>query len=124
MAVRRRNAVLEVVELCRRTVPQLTVTDLVVIFYVAENPGINMAELAVIARTTLATASRVTRALASPETEGALPPYAGLLDLRPNPHYAKGRLLYLSQKGAELCARADQFIQDGVLINPAGQAAA
>ena len=76
MAVRRRNSALEILELFRRALPQPTVTDLTVLFYVAENPGINIAELADVARTTLATASRVARAFAAPEAEGALPPRA------------------------------------------------
>lgn len=116
MAVRRRNSALEVLELFRRALPQPTITDLTVLFYVAENPGINIAELADVARTTLATASRVARAFAAPDAEGALPPYLGLIELKPNPHYAKGRLLYLTETGAALMAEADKIIGDAIRI--------
>lgn len=118
MSVRRRNSALEVLELFRRALPQPTITDLTVLFYVAENPGINIAELADVSRTTLATASRVSRAFASPEAEGALPPYLGLIELKPNPHYAKGRLLYLTEAGKALIDEADKIIGEAIRVYP------
>jgi DNA-binding MarR family transcriptional regulator len=118
MAVRRRNSALEVLELFRRALPQPTITDLTVLFYVAENPGINIAELADVSHTTLATASRVSRAFASPEADGALPPYLGLIELKPNPHYAKGRLLYLTEAGKALIDEADKIIGEAIRVYP------
>ena len=118
MAVRRRNSALEILELFRRALPQPTVTDLTVLFYVAENPGLNIAELADVSRTTLATASRVSRAFAAPDAEGALPPYLGLIELKPNPHYAKGRLLYLTEAGKALIDEADKMIGEAIRVYP------
>jgi DNA-binding MarR family transcriptional regulator len=118
MSVRRRNSALEVLELFRRSLPQPTITDLTVLFYVAENPGLNIAELADVSRTTLATASRVSRAFAAPDAEGALPPYLGLIELKPNPHYAKGRLLYLTEAGKALIDEADKMIGEAIRVYP------
>ena len=73
--VRRRNSILEAIEQLRKTEPRINVTEMVVFFYVAENPGINIAELAQVAGLNMATASRSIRALAGPEDEGALPPH-------------------------------------------------
>lgn len=115
--VRRRNSLLEAVEAFRAVEPRINISELVVFFYVAENPGINIAELAQVAGMNMATASRSIRALTSEETEGALPPYCGLIDIRPNPDDARGRILSLSDAGREVCRGLDRVIRNAVTID-------
>lgn len=117
--VRRRNSLLESIEALRALEPRINVSEMVVFFYVAENPGINIAELALVAGMNMATASRSVRALTSPETEGALPPSCGLIDIRPNPDDARGRLLFLSESGRRLCRDLDRIIRNAVAIEAA-----
>lgn len=114
--VRRRNSLLESIETLRTLEPRINVSEMVVFFYVAENAGINIAELAQVAGMNMATASRSIRALTSESTEGALPPYCGLIDIRPNPEDARGRLLYLSDAGRKLCRELDRVIRNAVAI--------
>jgi DNA-binding MarR family transcriptional regulator len=111
MRIRRRNTVLAALELMRGAAPRLTVTELTVLLYVAENPGINIAELAMIARLNMATASRSARSLAQQGAPGALAPYAGLVELMDNPRDGRGRLLRLSPAGLSLCAELDGLIE-------------
>jgi DNA-binding MarR family transcriptional regulator len=114
--VRRRNSLLESLETLRALEPRINVSELVVFFYVAENAGINIAELAQAAGMNMATASRSIRALTSEQTEGALPPYCGLIDIKPNPDDARGRLLFLSEAGRKLCRDLDRIIRNAVPI--------
>lgn len=115
--VRRRNSLLESIEALRAVEPRINISELVVFFYVAENPGINIAELAQVAGMNMATASRSIRALTSADTEGALPPYCGLIDIRPNPEDARGRLLSLSDAGRRICGDLDRIIRNAVIID-------
>ena len=111
MRVRRRNAFLASLELLRDSAPRLTVTEQIVLLYVAENPGINIAELAMVARLNMATASRSARSLAARDVPGALAPYAGLVELMDNPKDGRGRLLRLSPAGLALCDELDGLIR-------------
>src|SRR3569623_1926966 len=104
--VRRRNSVLESIEQLRSDEPRMNATEKVVYFYVAENPGIN-----------IATASRSIRALADEAAEGALPPHCGLIDIQPNPDDARGRILNLSEAGRMLCRRIDRVIRNAVPVD-------
>jgi DNA-binding MarR family transcriptional regulator len=115
--VRRRNSLLESIETLRGLEPRINISELVVFFYVAENPGINIAELAQVAGMNMATASRSIRAMTSTDTEGALPPYCGLIDIQPNPDDARGRLLFLSEAGKKLCRELDRIIRNAVAID-------
>jgi DNA-binding MarR family transcriptional regulator len=119
MRVRRRNTVLAALELMRSSAPRLTVTELAVLLYVAENPGINIAELAMVARLNMATASRSARSLAGQDQPGALAPYAGLVELMDNPRDGRGRLLKLSPAGLALCAELDGIIEKANPISAA-----
>src|SRR3954464_566076 len=115
--VRRRNSVLEAIEHMRSVEPRMNVTEMVVFFYVAENPGINIAELAQVAGLNMATASRSIRALADADTDGALPPHCGLIDIQPNPDDARGRILNLSDAGRMLCRQIDRVIRNAVPVD-------
>jgi DNA-binding MarR family transcriptional regulator len=119
MRIRRRNTVLATLELMRVAAPRLTVTELTVLLYVAENPGINIAELAMVARLNMATASRSARSLGHEGAPGALAPYAGLVELMDNPRDGRGRLLRLSPAGLSLCAEIDSLIEKADPISAA-----
>jgi DNA-binding MarR family transcriptional regulator len=97
-------------EIVRGHCPEIGLTGILVMLYVAENPGINIAEVADICGLTDATASRTVRALTSPDSEGALPPSLGLLQIFPNPGDARGRVLFLSAEGKRLCRSLDDAI--------------
>lgn len=112
MRTRRRNAVLEAVVQVRRGAPQINLTAVMAFLYVAENPGINMVELAEVCGITVPTASRVARALATATSEGALPPYYGLLEITNNPLDPRGRVLRLSQDGQRLCEKVEAVIRE------------
>lgn len=114
--VRRRNSLLESIETLRTLEPRINLSELVVFFYVAENAGINIAELAQVSGMNMATASRSVRALTSEGSEGALAPYCGLIDIQPNPEDARGRLLFLSESGRMLCRELDRIIRNAVTI--------
>ena len=116
MRVRKRNSILEAIEQLRKIEPKINVTEMVVFFYVAENPGINIAELAQVAGLNMATASRSIRALADSDAEGALPPSCGLIDIQPNPDDARGRILNLSEKGLGVCRKLDRVIRNAVPV--------
>ena len=58
MARRRRNAVLQSLELFRAVHPSVSLTHVVAYFYVAENEGLSITELSDALSTTIATASR------------------------------------------------------------------
>jgi DNA-binding MarR family transcriptional regulator len=83
---------------------------------VAENPGINMVELAEVCGITVPTASRVARALARADAEGSLPPHYGLLEISNNPRDPRGRVLRLSADGRRLCEQIEVIIAQGAPI--------
>ena len=64
-AERRRNSLLACLVALRRLAPDITVSEMLALLYVAENGGIRVTELAELMDTTKATASRAARALVS-----------------------------------------------------------
>lgn len=116
-AVRRRNTVLAALETARRRHPQLNMKGLIAFLYVAENPGIQMVELAEVSQLTLPTASRIARALYDASMVGALPPYVGLLRMEgPELGETGARKIVLTETGLALCAEFDRLIALGRLI--------
>jgi DNA-binding MarR family transcriptional regulator len=114
---RRRNAVLEALLAFRAVDSRANLTDVLLVLYVAENPGINITELAEVTGLNMATASRCIRSLSDEDTAGALPPYSGLVAISPNPNDPRGRILRLSAAGEALCRRIDAAVARGVLID-------
>lgn len=115
--LRQRNTGLDIMERLRAQGEGMTFNAMLVFMYVAENEGINVSDLARICRMTEATASRSARAQAAPGVPGGLPPYLGLLELRPDPYDGRGRLLYLSDKGKELRDKIDGVIRESRTIS-------
>lgn len=107
---RRRNTVLAALVLLRRRAPDITVSEILALLYVAENPGVRVKELAVLMSTTAATASRASRALFVTGASGALPPGRGWLMMASNGREAISRHLYLTSEGSALIGRLDELI--------------
>lgn len=107
--VRRRNSLLQLVEHFRTLDPEIVVNDILVFLYVCENEGLNITELARLARLTEATASRRARALASPDIPFPVAPSMGLVDIFQGED-GRQRLLYLTDKGRETREIVDRLI--------------
>lgn len=115
---RRRNAVLASLEAARRRHPQIGLKNLVAFLYVAENPGIQMVELAEVTGLLLPTASRVVRALCDEATPGSLPPHMGLLRLEKPPEGEPGaRRIVLTGTGTALAEEIDRLIARGQTLH-------
>jgi len=108
--IRRRDAVLAALETFRGIHPAISLTSVRAFLYVAENPGINVTELALACDLTDAGASRVARALAGPAIERPLPPSLDLLECVTSAVDPRERLLWLSPRGQALAARIEQLI--------------
>lgn len=105
--LRRRNALLEALEMFRDRDPNIRLSTVLAFLYLCENEGFCISELAVAADMTLATASRAARSLAAAGTDGALAPALGLAELR---SAGRVRALYLTPAGQALRARLDAAI--------------
>lgn len=110
---RRRNALLEALELFRGKDANTRLSTVVAFLYLCENEGFCVSELAAAADMTLATASRAARSLTAPDAPGALPPALGLAELRPR---GKVRALHLTEAGRALRDRLDQTIVHATTI--------
>ncbi len=108
---RRRDSVLEALEILRGAEPAISLTHTLAFLYICENEGLNISELAVICRTTIATASRTARALTAKSAPDSLKPGAGWVESRTNPTDSKGRVLFLTEAGRQLRARIDIVIR-------------
>jgi len=111
---RRRNAVLDVLELFQGAGANGRLGTLIAFLYLCENEGLCISELAAVAGMSMATASRAARSLAGPNDAGALPPMLGLVELRPR---GRVRALYLTEEGSLLRDRIDSRIRRGVTIS-------
>ena len=116
---RRRNTLLACLAYLRQRAPQITVSEMLVFLYVAENGGIRVKELSELMGTTPATASRAARALVSRNDVGALPPFRGWLIMASNGREKISRHLYLTPLGLELAQRLDTLIGRAQLIGAA-----
>lgn len=108
---RRRDSVLEALEILRAAEPAISLTHTLAFLYICENEGLNISELASVCRTTIATASRTARALTAKGAPDSLKPAAGWVESRPNPTDSKGRVLFLTETGRQLRARIDAVIR-------------
>ncbi|CAL1690435.1 hypothetical protein MMB232_00558 [Brevundimonas subvibrioides] len=117
---RRRNTLLASLVLLRRMAPGITMSEIMALLYVAENPGVRVKELAALMETTAATASRASRALLGAEDPGVLPPARGWLFMAANDREAVSRHLYLTESGVDLCARLDVLIESARPIRAPG----
>ena len=97
--VRRRNTLLEALELFRDIYPGVTIGNMISFLYVCENEGLTILDLAQLTGFYLATASRTIRTFLEPGAEGALPPELGLIEIAPSP---RGKAIHLTESGRRL----------------------
>lgn len=116
MARRRRNAVLQSLEVFRALYPHVGLTHIVAFFYIAENEGLSITELSGALGTTIATASRTARALYEEGRPAALPPSLGLIASQPHPAIPNARPLHLTAEGAALRDRIEAVIRTAAPI--------
>lgn len=118
---RRRDSLLEALELLRAAEPAISLTHTLAFLYICENEGLNVSELAAVCRMTIATASRTARALTAPGAPDSLRPAAGWVESRPNPTDSKGRVLFLTEQGAQLRDQLDLIIRERqtIVVPPA-----
>jgi DNA-binding MarR family transcriptional regulator len=116
---RRRNSLLACLAFLRKSAPQITMSEMLVFLYVAENAGIRIKELSELMGTTPATASRAARALVSRGDLGALPPGLGWLVMASNDREKISRHLYLTPLGVAIVQRLDTLIGRAQLIGAA-----
>lgn len=121
-ARRVRNSCLQALETARAYSSDLSLRDILVFLYVAENEGINLRELAYASGSTHSTASRTARSLAAPGTRDALLPSLGLLEVRLSSTDMRGRTLHLSERGRVLRDALDKAILTAVPIVSTGLA--
>lgn len=94
----------------RRTYSDITLTELLTLFTIAENEGVTVCGLARLCGFTEATASRTIRGMAPLDMPGALPPSRGLVQLRRGPTENRSRHAFLTRAGRDLCAQFDRII--------------
>jgi DNA-binding MarR family transcriptional regulator len=117
---RRRNSLLESLEIFRKQHPSFTLGMIVTFLYACENEGASVRDLAGLCGLADGTVSRNVRSLAPADEPGALPPCAGLLTLRDDPHDARLRLVHLTEAGRSLRARLDDIIRAAVRTDGVG----
>ena len=120
MARRKRNAVLQSMELFRALYPNVNLMQILAFFYVAENEGLSITELGAALGTTIATASRTARALYEEGRPAALPPSLGLIASQYHPDIANARPLHLTENGVALRERIEAVIRLAAPIVPNG----
>jgi DNA-binding MarR family transcriptional regulator len=114
--VRRRNCILEALELFRARYALVTVRPLIVFLYVCENEGLNVSELAHVSDMSVSVAARLARALLAPEAADAMEPAAGLLEFRSSPRDARIKFIHLTERGRSLRAELDGLIAQAAPI--------
>jgi DNA-binding MarR family transcriptional regulator len=120
-AVRRRNALLESLELFRDVYPGITIGNMIAFLYTCENEGLTILDLAQVTGFYLATASRTIRAFLEPGAEGALSPELGLVEIIQSP---RGKTLHLTEAGRRFRAELQAIIAEAAPITtPADKAA-
>ena len=120
--MRRRDALLEGLELFRDLYPAITLGNMIAFLYVCENEGLTILDLAQVSGFYLATASRTIRAFSEPGAEGAMPPSLGLVALTQTDH---GKSIRLTDAGRRFRDQLEQVIYASAPIveRPAGHAA-
>ena len=105
--MRRRDALLEGLELFRDLHPAITLGNMIAFLYVCENEGLTILDLAQVSGFYLATASRTIRVFSEPDAEGAMPPALGLVRLTPTEH---GKSIRLTEAGRRFRDQLEQVI--------------
>ena len=119
--MRRRNALLEALEVFRDIYPGVTIGNMIAFLYVCENEGLTILDLAQVTGFYLATASRTARAFLEPGAEGALSPELGLIEIVPSP---RGKTIHLTETGRRFRAELQAIIAEAAPITASAVQAA
>ena len=111
-----RDSLLEGLSYFRELNPGVTVNEIIAFLYTCENEGLNVQELAYVARMTEPTASRSIRTFGPEGSEWARPPALGLVEAFLNPRDGRSRIIHLTDKGREVRARLDGVIRQAIAI--------
>jgi hypothetical protein len=117
--VRRRDALLEGLELFRDLYPGITLGNMIAFLYVCENEGLTILDLSQVSGFYLATASRTIRAFSEPGAVGAMPPALGLVRLAQTDY---GKSIRLTDAGRRFRDQLEQVIAGATPIAGAGSA--
>lgn len=115
-APRRRNSVTEALEVFRGTAAPGTISAFIAFLYVCENEGISLRALCQLCKVQLATGSRTVRGLAERDATGALPPFAGLIEIFQDPDDERARMIFLTAEGRGLRDRVQGVIAKATAI--------
>lgn len=116
--MRKRDSLLEALVLFKKLSPAVTVNQIITFLYTCENEGLNVQELAYVARFSQTTASRSLRGLGPPDSIWALPPKLGLLEASFDPADGRSHLIHLTERGRAVRDTLDRLIRAGIPINP------
>ena len=108
---RRRNAVLQAVELLRRLDPAINISQVRAFLYICENEGLSVSELSELLAMTRATGSRVVHSIARDAPGDAA--QLGLVDLAPSERGEPLKSIRLTAAGRVLRDRIDAIIAQG-----------
>ena len=117
--MRRRDALLEGLELFRDLHPGVTLGNMIAFLYVCENEGLTILDLSQVSGFYLATASRTIRAFSEPGAEGAMPPALGLVTLTQTDF---GKAIRLTAAGRRFRDQLEQVIAGAAPITAAAAA--
>jgi DNA-binding MarR family transcriptional regulator len=119
---RRRNAVLQAIELLRRLDPAINLSQVRAFLYICENEGLSVSELAELLAMTRATGSRVVHSIAR-DAPGDAGSAVGLVGLSPSERGEPLKSIRLTAAGRHMRDRLDAIIAQADPIAPGLQLA-
>jgi DNA-binding MarR family transcriptional regulator len=108
--MRRRNAVLQAVELLRRLDPSINISQVRAFLYICENEGLSVSELAELLAMTRATGSRVVHSIARDDAPDAPAAQLGLVEVATSDRGEPLKAIRLTSAGRRLKDRIDAII--------------
>jgi len=114
---RRRNAVLQAIELLRRLHPAINISQVRAFLYICENEGLSVSELAELLAMTRATGSRVVHSIGG-DPPGACGGRLTLVDIAPSERGEPLKSIRLTAAGRRIRDRIDAIIAQADAIAP------
>lgn len=107
--VRRRNALLEALELFSDLHPGISLGTMITFLYACENEGATILDLSLFTGFHVPTASRNIRTFCRPDVEGAMSPALGLVEVTKT---AYGKAIHLNEAGLRFRRQLDAVIAE------------
>ena len=114
---RRRNAVLQAIELLRRLHPAINISQVRAFLYICENEGLSVSELAELLAMTRATGSRVVHSIGG-DLPGTSAGRLMLVDIAPSERGEPLKSIRLTAAGRRIRDRIDAIIAQADAIAP------